>query len=458
MIFKFTVEQENVIEKVKKGGHVYISAVAGASKTTMAKHYSQFMKNACYTTFNTHNIEHAKSVKVDADCRSLHSIGSRGLTRFKAYSLLPDKAARIYKNLQLKGGSANFQRAWNMFRSLNLADHTQWDLVENRGLELNDSWLSETITNEIIYMNEDLYTKYNYIDFIDMLYLPPRILNRGWIKYGSMIVDECYDLSPAALNLLRHGQQKGTQNVFCGDIDQSIYDCFGSSGANLKQSLKNWDTVSLNTSFRCRSVITEIAQSYTPRIRSFFEGGTYTELDYFDVENLRKGDLIIASTYADLMPAYLSALSNKYSCYLRGVDIIISVITEIRKRINRSGVDFHNAVTRFIIDVDDQIDSLMFTLSNEERRKTLNIKKQILSMFLDSFNNIEECGILVGREEGEANFIFSSIHRSKGLEGERVHILGYLNNLDTEGLRDEEIRKLAYVGVTRAKHDLFVYP
>lgn len=478
--FTLTAEQERICGLVTTRNNLFINAAAGSAKSSTAKVYSQDFNRyrALYTTFNTHNIEAAKKAGVNADCSSLHSVGYQALKYFLRgrqvqIKLNPHKASTIFKQLKnedprLKRLSLySFETVWDMWRILNkswtgqeMQDMSSLDdVLERVGTELRVDFFGWIGRAEE--MNTEL-TLEGCIDYPDMVYMPQRLLQPNWMKVDQVVVDECFDLMPAAIAMLEHGLHPRAQRIYCGDIDQCIYHKFGASGDAILAQVKGWETASLTKTFRCRGDIGRLAQQFCNHIEPFFEdGGTVMESkEMVKPDDLKKGSLVISSKYANLIPLYVQTITAGKLAHMRGVELLADVAKNIESEYKKTR-NWDSSIASVLSNFSEKLDAMPITKSNEERRKLLERKIDVTSHLAACFDCADEMMRVIGRacdiKESSADIIFSSIHRSKGCEADDVVFIGYselLNNWELSEYQDDEIRKLLYVGVTRAKYYL----
>lgn len=305
------------------------------------------------------------------------------------------------------------------------------------------------------------------IDFTDMLYLP---VKKGYnipIDPHYLMVDEAQDLS-----LIQHmfidkliNKDSLRKWVAVGDPNQAIY---GFAGAFTKSFEKfsekdNVKTLPLNYCYRCGSKIVEQANEVFEDIlqspENIHEGYVFKELDGTDLDQIAPSDMIICRNKKPLINLYFVLINKGLSANILGEDILTpisrilksnkksilsAITTDLKTKADRLRQDPEKAWKAFKIEENrDIIITLVTSLGLE-----YTDKGEKLLTYLDTIFN---------KEVRKKDVTLCTIHKSKGLEAEKVYIL----NEDLipskfakskESLQQEE--NLRYVARTRAKKEL----
>lgn len=292
------------------------------------------------------------------------------------------------------------------------------------------------------------------IDFSDMIFVPlHKALTRG--EYDNVVVDEAQDMNRAQLELASRVKAKDGRMIVVGDDRQAIYGFRGADSSSLdrlKTALKA-EEFSLTETYRCPKAIVAIAQGMVPDIRSNKEGGEilFGTREWL-THNAAPGDFILSRTNAPLLRVCMDLIAAGKRAKIEGRDIgkgLIGIVEKLRPgsipdlltllaewselALERAGDDAarqdavldQRHVLEELAKVCESVDALIARISN---------------LFLDV--------------AGDTNTIVcSTIHKAKGLEADRVHILCDSFRGVWKGGGSEE-SNLKYVAVTRAKKTL----
>jgi DNA helicase-2/ATP-dependent DNA helicase PcrA len=324
------------------------------------------------------------------------------------------------------------------------------------------------------------------IDYTDMLYLPFKWDLKPTIEYDFLFIDECQDLSKSQFEIVIKYGKKGGRIIAVGDPQQSIY---GFTGADIDsfsrvKEYTNATELPLTTSFRCPQRAIELARTIRKDIRGIKnELGTITEIALDDVVNLSsEGDIIISRLRAPLILLAFSFIDKDIRVSIHPDDIK-EIIREMKKMfkpeelsvkissLNSEFISLKNEVSArwkwiFTNNSERIVDEIERSLYVETEMNYLEAKLDFLSRRYEKWKDV--CPTLDDIIRNVKEFIsinksaikLSTIHRSKGLENDRVFILNY-DELPYERLVQNEWQKiqelnLKYVAITRVKSELFL--
>jgi superfamily I DNA/RNA helicase len=305
------------------------------------------------------------------------------------------------------------------------------------------------------------------IDFADMIFLPVR---NGWMApaYDIIAVDEAQDMTTSQLELALGVLRPGGRFAIFGDDRQAIFGFRGADSNSLDRLKLELNAVELpmTVTYRCATSIVEQAQRLVP---DFTAGpanpeGAVTDLLYSElVASAQPGDFILSRTNAPLVPTAMALLKAGKRTRIAGRDISKTLLAVIRKLKARSVPDLLSKISAWESREVSRQEALLTAGATDSRRRTVESKIETLrdqaSMLSELCEGAESIAAVEKRmetlfsddERGVAGFITcSSVHRSKGLEADRVFIL-----TDTLKENAEEERNIVYVAVTRAKRELY---
>jgi len=301
-------------------------------------------------------------------------------------------------------------------------------------------------------------------NFTNFAYMRKRFLmqvqeKNGWTEgYDLLLVDECQDLNPVMLEalLLFSGPK-----VFVGDRFQHIFSFMGTVDSferlSTVKTIQRW---TLSKSFRFGAPIADLASSIAnsmfyktpyPPIKVVGNGDTMGRISYYDS----------MTKFPPVTTGHVAILAVKNQTLLR----LAFEAAEAGKRIHFVGKEqFFN-----LLDQEYQIYLAQGPAIIQQKRDT--------AMWNEDSEMASVCATILEFGSGlptklnsfkrfhvptvEARYIFCTIHRSKGLEFDRVKLLddfeaGKARRTGTELLESmDEKNRLYYVGVTRAKYQVW---
>lgn len=320
------------------------------------------------------------------------------------------------------------------------------------------------------------------IDFTDQLYLPYFYNLTSNYKYGFVFVDECQDLSPAQLYVVKQYLRNNGRILAVGDPFQAIYGFAGADCASFQRIKTAFDCtlLGLTDCFRCPQDVIKLAQTIRPDIKGFKseQGAVYTIHESKVDELIGKGDLVICRFRAPLLGLAMDLINRELKVKIHPDELDL-FIGDYKK--NFTPKELREVLT------EDSVDDFFERVKqkNEKRIKSENknadklLREQIITeectlleetleflkskFFVWQLNTVESIlkrlKVMLSDPSEEAIKI-STIHRAKGLENNRVFILKYdklpFLSKCTQDWQITQEHNLHYVAVTRAKQVLFL--
>lgn len=488
----FSKFQVNIFNEVENGvTNLAINAVAGSGKTTTIVecckrlHLSKY--DVKFLAFNN-SIVKELAVKIGdyADVSTLHSHGFSVLKKVAGKERKFDVNDRKYINIIKNDNMLSLNRDdKDYIKALNNADKLlrlcRINLIKTGDTQaindVADEYSIVPLANEISVVNSLLADAYTMdlngygkieIDFTDMIVLPLSY-KRFIPTYKVVFIDECQDLSKAQRELMI-ATAKGGRFVAVGDRRQAIN---GFAGADCQSfdkiaKLPNTKEMPLSVNYRCGRNMIALAQEIVPEIQAH-DGAIDGAIEYTSdvtLDTFKANDMVLCRTAAPLVVMCLKLIRNGVTAVVKGRDIasgLIGLIDKSKKSTikgfetwaenekeklakeiaRREKMDYDEAKqTGRYIAYCDRVDCI---LAIGEDAKTL---EQVKATIEEIFNDTRLPNAVT----------FSTCHKSKGLESDRVVIL--LPNklpLSWKGQQDWEYEQelnLKYVAVTRAKKEL----
>jgi superfamily I DNA/RNA helicase len=304
------------------------------------------------------------------------------------------------------------------------------------------------------------------IDYTDMLYLPIKMdLNAP--TYDVINLDESQDTSGIQLALLEKLLHKDSQLISVGDRWQSIY---GFSGADLYSfdkisSRTNTVRLPLSISYRCPLSVVEEARKINPSIEPFSGAKEGLVRDALP-EEITHGDMVLSRTTKPLVSLFFYLLDRKIKSRVVGKDLhehfkeLATMLSQFTS--NAQALIY---LERKADQIFDDVSRLGFP-KPEEHKKVVEITetKQIANILLRHVQYPSQLGDLIDKMFSDriGDVLLMTIHRSKGLEADRVFVVESFDGVrltphrmakTTEAQLQEN--HLEFVSITRSKDSLF---
>ena len=323
------------------------------------------------------------------------------------------------------------------------------------------------------------------LDFADMLYMP---VCCGGIfpRFDLVVADEVQDFSDIRLEILSRVISPRGRVLAAGDPHQAIYGFTGANSESIPRLLLHHaaEQLPLTTSFRCSQSVIAQAQKVVPTIQA---------APWAPVGEALTGE----DLHEPGQPIAISALPRTILCPLNApLAILALAILRASQRVKILGRETFLRNIRPLVDKasggnpDLSITTFVTALKAETQRRLLKAPKSAhktkdssiavlalvdglltsrgaatthvshLLSFIDSLWEPEtdttssECHQPPSAQQ--STFLLSTIHKSKGLEWEKVGILaqGFIGKWAKQRWEQQAALNLLYVGLTRAKHTI----
>ena len=476
--------QKTVYTYITKGrGNAIIDAVAGSGKSTTIVNALKLIptqKRVLFLAFNKSIVEELK-VKIgdmeNVDVKTLHSLGA-GAIRKSCDSKIDVGKYRTYINDNIIGGffaptvtiPAEHKDEWKQ-NILKLVDLGRVNLIESEK-ELDELAFKHNLMvydNEIsLALRTIQWGKRNIesIDFTDMIYFP-NVLDIRMFKYDWVFVDECQDLNAAQREMVLKCVKSNGRFVAVGDPRQAIYGFAGADieSFNLLKNLPHTGKLPLSICYRCDKEIVKLAQTIVPQIQ-WREGAEDGVVNHDAMmQDVKDGDMVLCRVSAPLTKLCMHYIASGIKAYVKGRDIGANLINMIKKTKRNNMTDVMEILNRELGRIIGKVIAKTHCTQKEatESDVYVNYKDKLDSIDIMSdglvtanevINRIEE----IFKDDSKEGICLSTIHKSKGLESDRVFIICedklYLKScMKVEWMAEQE-RNLVYVAYTRAKHYL----
>jgi len=476
----FTQEQEAIINS---SGDIKVNAVAGSGKTSTLVEYAKRRpdEKILYLVFN-------RSAKLDAekkfkkagvnnvDIYTAHGLAYRKIVPIRGYRVTNDHNPYDIKNILNLGGVGYY----GFIVASHIANYLElyFNSIVEEPDELNKLYqgkLSSEQAKTFYLANMDVIHQGVYemikrmrqgkIDVTHSFYLKEYQLGLPKLKYDCIMYDEFQDSNPVMIDVFL--RQK-CRKVCVGDDNQQIYAWRGAINALKRVDFKEYP---LTSSFRFNQDIANMAMRCldmkriaNPQFKRFDIYGTNPPKEKGTVAVLARTNLSLLAEAIDVVnkgtcnKIYFEGNINSYT-FMSGISVY-----DIFNLYYGNPSYIRNPLIKMMKSIKDLEDYIKKT-----EDKNLEMLVQIVRKYGRSlpslFKRLKEINLPDERKH-EAEMIFSTIHKSKGLEYDTVKLMDdfikewEIKEAVAKGnfkyhLLSEEVNVL-YVAITRVKNELIL--
>jgi len=383
--------------------------------------------------------------------------------------------------------SKDFKRLLDLVR-LTKTDYTKPDQVAQLCRDYNINLKAGEMLEELTYHLSQVVTtgiksaqRENLFDFVDQIFLPiywdklhqkepDRYQPVDFPQFPFVMVDECQDLSPLQLDLVK---RIGKRLLFVGDPYQAIMGFAGADSNSYHNILHQTKAQEfpLSICYRCPTTHIEAVKLVTKvkEIEGIKPTTDTAQIKIVHPKNLKQeiqlNDVIIARRTAPLVQLCISLICQDIHAVVKGKDIGESLKEEIKLVTSLNGY-YWQAFLRYLeIYYRVKCDKYLDLDNGEEMIEELADKiSAIRSIYLAKPFEDEKAMLdyldSLFTEDTNAKVTLYTVHRCKGMENHRVMIiepekmpLMWKNQKDWQ-LEQEE--NLLYVALTRATQELII--
>lgn len=485
------------------GRNLVVEAVAGGTKTSTILWAIQFApeKRILLAAFNKRIQQELadRLTNPNAEARTIHSLGYRairnagGVTRMCERKFeredhiadtvtkgMPFGAKRLVAKLVTK--AREIQPLGATVASLtNLA--YDFDLLPPAGESLTVEMVAAATLNGLEFAR--IAPRQTGIDNADMIYLP---LANDWLtaEFDMGVVDEAQDMVLAQLELFQRCIKPGGRIVVIGDSHQAIYGFRGADSKSLERLRDELgaDSLPLSCSYRCPQLVVAEAQKYVPHIESAPSAPMGVVSGLVGQEELlaavKPGEFVLSRVNRPLVGLAMKLLKQGRRAAVQGRDIGDGLLTLVKHLAKGPAANSMPEFLKKLNHYHQTTRTRLLAAKHEEKLEPLQDKVDMLSQLAEDCPGVptlqDRITDLFTNEPGDA-VVFSTVHKAKGLEADRVYILkstfalpipcecghrhkGPICKLcgcgefvpDRE--KQQEERNIQYVAITRAKREL----
>jgi DNA helicase II / ATP-dependent DNA helicase PcrA len=391
----------------------------------------------------------------------------------KTYILAKDIIENPFKQFKNSGKKYamylfTIAKLYNLYR-LNLSEKTEESLgklADDYSVELiGENPLSDTI--RVIDKLDDYNVrphKETMIDFTDMLWFSYKYVNGEFFpKYDVVFVDEVQDLCPLQREMILRLRSSRGRFVVVGDEKQAIYSFMGSNLDSLKsfQNMDNTVSLPLSISYRFGKNIADFANTIFPGSVEGYDMNPVGVIRNGTLDEAQAGDFVICRNNLPLVESFLDMISMNKSSYIMGRDFGKELCNILDRVESLSELDdllqkkYDELIERGVskpfenksyVALDEKVRIIRFVAI----RKRYDID-ELKAMFSELFTDRKNRDMIT----------LSTIHKSKGLEADRVFWLAP-ELIPSKYARTElemyQETCLKFVIITRAKKELIIVP
>lgn len=483
-MFTPSPHQQAVFDFMSDGsGNAVIDAVAGSGKTTTILQgitRIEETQSILYLAFNKPIVQEMSpklAMFENAVVKTVHSIGCAALRQAYRSKVEPDKYKAFVNRSMKKGAikpSADLDT--DQMRSYKRNIHKLVDLIRvdlcrsyDRARAIADRHGIQILDNELAVVSRVIQwgrQNVSEIDFTDMVYLPV-MKDIPMLQYDWVFIDECQDLNAAQRALFLKCVKPSGRFVAVGDPHQAIYGFAGADVAsfNKLKSIENTTTLPLSVCYRCGTKIIERAKRLVPHIEAF-EGSKEGEI-LMDVKlsEVRDGDLVVCRVLMPLVQLCMKYLAEGTKAYIKGGQVGKDLVTLV-KQTKKSATSevfkvLDKGLAKIAADTSDRLDCSILEAQDSNVYQTRKDQIEALRALAEGTEEASEIIQTIDRiftDTDQVGIMLSSIHKSKGLESDRLFILmpDKLYNPWAMKIPESAIQEanLEYVAITRAKSTL----
>ena len=479
-IIEYSEDQIGVFEEVKKGiNNIAIKACPGSGKTTTLLECLKFIdssKSILFLSFSGEIVEELKKkIPPYVNCSTIHSLGNSSFKdNGKKVMLNGNKYTTILVELlgKDKFKKGFWQRIRNISDIISYIKLTLCNLDIESVSDMCDMYNIPFTKNDIeiaIEQVEKIKTiNFSEIDFTDMIYIP-YIKEYKVKKYDYIFLDESQDCSVLQLELIKRHLKKTSILISAGDPRQSIYSFNGSDPKSYWKLLDIPKTVErpLSISYRCPVSVVEEAQKIYPEMKPYSKSPIGV-VSNSSIDNILPGDLVLSRISKPLLEIYFYLIDKEIKSTIVGKEIEAGLLKTYKTFSHlRSIPAAKNFLDDKLLDIEERLIKAGYAKPQKVPEYIeFEEKVQLMDVLFQKANKVQEIEQKIKElfDKKKDSVTLMTIHKSKGLENNRVFLLTHFKaeslmpykraKQEWEFIQENNIK---YVGITRAKKELHYF-
>lgn len=459
--------QQEIFRDVLEGKqHSIVEACAGSGKTTVLveaiKRIPNKRSKVLAVAFN-------KKIQLELDERigksyitvkTLHSFGLQIVRNaFKKIKIVPDKTKHIildlFKDNPLVPGDLFLLEKTVYLCKASIVDAPSKidKLMDDNDIDPIELERDDFIKSVVKILSRCKEQK-EVVGYDDMVWFPI-VFGLPIEKFDYVFIDEMQDFTAAQWHIAISACKPGGRIFGWGDRFQCLYSWCGVDIDAVPKTIErlNAKVFSLPISYRCPKKVIALAQEIVPEIKPApnAKDGEIFHIEEEEIEkHVKPGDFVLSRSNAPLIRLCLSFLRKGIKANIQGRDLGDTLLFMLKKSKKKTT----EAFLKWLKD-----------WRNSEVKR-LQEKKRSVSLVYDKYECLKElCENTKSLTDVEENIktlfkdvsdddkvVFSSTHKSKGLQRPNVFVLRYTYKPEDGG----EAANLWYVAITRTMDKLYI--
>jgi len=465
--------QWNIFAAIQGGDyHIVIKGVAGCGKTATIVVGTQLTNTSAYVgycAFNRHIVKELYGKvpwHVKPNVSTTHSKGLRDIRNaWPNVKVDKDKLRAILANHSTNGYDGATRKLVSLCKA-NLLEPTysnleyissRWDVDVNEGNKAQVFEIAKMVYHESIQQT-------SVVDFDDMIFYPATG-KVGCEQFDMLFVDELQDLNRAQTQLALRSVTGDGRIIGAGDPQQSIYGFRGADVRAIPNIIEALDaeTLPLSITYRCPLSHVRLAQKLVPHIEAApdAEEGIIEDVEHDKfTEVVQSGDMVLCRCNAPLVRPALDLIRQGKKAVILGRDIgknLMALLRKVQKQSKAVGLSETLWKLREYADAEC---AKLYIADKAMRAQSLRDRVDTIVALSDGCMTIGalETKMREVFSDEQQGVSFSTVHKAKGLEAERVFILEPqlmpFPKASKPWEREQE-RNIEYVAKTRSKSELY---
>lgn len=465
--------QAAIFEFVTNGfGNAIINAVAGSGKSTTVEGAVKCIVAGLSHIVLAFNKPIADAMKArGVNGRTFHSLVFSIVMRHKNQRDVSKTKLRDLIDETLTGAEARLYGAFltklvglgrnSGIGCLEIDTPDTWlALVEHHDLELDheEAKLGRAVELASIILEASYQSP--KVDFDDMMYIAVR---DGLVlpKFDFVFVDEAQDTNAIQRAILRKIMKPTSRLIAVGDPAQAIYG-FRGADSNSMQLIAdefNCTELPLTVSYRCPTSVVAYAHKWVRHIEAApnAPAGTVTNIGTsWNAKTFVSGDLVLCRTTKPLVSLIYQLIKLRVPAVIMGREVGAGLVSLI-KRLNGQGID---GLTSKLFNWSAREHEKAVAKKQDAKAEAIIDKRDCILTLIDALEENDRtvpalCRLIESLfSDTKAAVTLATIHKSKGLEADRVFWLNFSAcpaPWATQEWQKQQERNLCYVATTRAK-------
>lgn len=457
-------------------GNIALKATAGSGKSTTLKNSTPYLDPNSKTAaivFGKRNADDLKRVMPD------------WVLSCTTHSLAFSNVRKVNKSIQVENN-----KVWHILRAMGKESYSTSKTIQDYGSEINKlvGLRKNTLNNDFEYLTNHYGVILNgdsshvwqvadiafnrsvedmsIADFDDMLYWCA-VGKVNCQKFDTLLNDEVQDENQAQITFILNSLSDNGRVLSVGDPMQSVYGFRGAALDAFDQivSQTHASVMPLSITYRLPLSHVDLVAQLFPEAgmvaRENAPEGVIANVKERDlVRTVKPGDMVLCRTNAPLVKPCFELIRQGVKAMIAGRDIGKGLTNLLDKMTKRVFDDRLTIVIATLRDYTHSEVSKLIAAEKDTQASTLQDQCDTLVALSDGCDNLDALKGKINSvfSDDIAGVVFSSVHKSKGLESDNVYILQPENMPAKFAKQPWEIKQefnVKFVAYTRSKHGLY---